>query len=464
MSEIVIGAGYELALSPLLDTPYLIADGNAAKRSFLRTLERCASIQAQAERVQERVNQRADALLADFDRTIRSELVAESNQIEGYNWSADAVSEVAQVRQELLSLPLRGFMDAVRQDKRVFEALGLYRAYQMAEEWAEKRIRPNEADIRSLHSLITVGEDFAGMYKTAPNSIEGSALKTANPWDVPRAMSELVSWWSGTSAEPILQAAVIHSWLSQIHPFQDGNGRLARLLANMVLCQHGYPPLMLRASSDRSQYLDALATSDEGDILPLYELFAMVCRRQVRVMGRPDYVNEIIERRLLSDSTHRLDLWKRKASEYARVLVRKLADNDWMYRIDGYPSAEGFELLSNGDADGNCWFLRCGPKNEPLAYLLWFGFSSDELITVSREPRLFPSIFVSRRATDGVHPYRFGPIEPLPAEIVVRPLHDPPVLHLSRDGLDSLDVEAAAEVLVRRLIQSCQRTLSTRVP
>ena len=65
--------------------------------------------------------------------------------------------------------------------------------------------------------------------------------------------------------------AQIHHEFLMIHPFDDGNGRVGRILLKYILMRLGYPPMVIK-SDDRDQYLTVLAKADVGDILPL-ELF-----------------------------------------------------------------------------------------------------------------------------------------------------------------------------------------------
>ena len=96
-------------------------------------------------------------------------------------------------------------------------------------------------------------EHHRGNYKTLPNHVEafgaageklGVVFETAAPFDTPRFMTELVDW---TRAElesgdlhPLLVIAVFVVVFLQIHPFQDGNGRLSRILTNLLLLRAGY--------------------------------------------------------------------------------------------------------------------------------------------------------------------------------------------------------------------------------
>ena len=76
----------------------------------------------------------------------------------------------------------------------------------------------------------------------------------------------------GVPAE--VEAAWLHHRFTQIHPFQDGNGRVARALATIVFVKDNFLPLVIRDTDHREQYLDALASADDGDLRPLVDLFA----------------------------------------------------------------------------------------------------------------------------------------------------------------------------------------------
>jgi hypothetical protein len=426
----------------LAGTPYVLDSVEAISR-FDAISRRCAESATIAERAQMRIKSRAGNLFGEFSSVQRSEMVAESNRIEGYNWSTETVKAAADLYKELLSLPLRAFTDGVRNDFRVYEALGLYKAHQLAEEWAEDRVIPSEMDVRALHSLIAIGENYAGRYKAVENSIHGSSLRTSLPIDVSRHMRELSLWWRDSAAPPVLQATIIHSWLTQIHPFEDGNGRMARLLANIALSQHGYPPLLLRSESDRGQYLDALARSDDGDILPLYELFSQVIRRQVRVMARHEYVAEMVEQRLLSDFRARFDVWRGAVGGFTSAFSDVCENNSWAFRFDGIVDLASFHLLSHEDPGGNSWYIRCGPRHDPIAFLLWWGYQSYEMTeALGAASRKYPSVFVSRRVQGGDYPYaRTDEMH----EMQILPMTNSPIQILSRSSFLDFDYSSGAE-------------------
>lgn len=145
-----------------------------------------------------------------------------------------------------------------------------------------------EADIRSLNLLIlkepfwkeaetpegqpTRKKIFPGQYKIQPNHVRtstGEIFKFAIPEEVPAKMRELMEWFKEnmesppTSIAPFL--AELHHRFIVIHPFDDGNGRLVRLLLNYILMRLGYPPFVIK-SRDRDGYFSALQKADAGNM------------------------------------------------------------------------------------------------------------------------------------------------------------------------------------------------------
>lgn len=108
----------------------------------------------------------------------------------------------------------------------------------------------------------------AGRYKTRPNSVitpTGEWFEYASPEETPALMADLVQWYNDAVAEgkltPIQLAALFHYRYICIHPFEDGNGRIARLMVNFILRRHKWPMMVIR-SKNKKAYLNALALSD----------------------------------------------------------------------------------------------------------------------------------------------------------------------------------------------------------
>ena len=143
-----------------------------------------------------------------------------------------------------------------------------------------------EAFIRSLHQVLLKepyevlamtpeGEPTTrlitiGKYKTTPNNVKtstGEIYYFLPPEQVKPAMSDLIDRLRSQEAKaehPIIIAANFHYEFVRIHPFDDGNGRMARLLMNLILVKHGYTIAMVRRDT-RDEYLDGLETADRTE-------------------------------------------------------------------------------------------------------------------------------------------------------------------------------------------------------
>lgn len=107
-----------------------------------------------------------------------------------------------------------------------------------------------------------------GEYKTHPNSVittTGEIFQYAAVEKTPAFMSTLIQWYNTQERKrelsPIELAALLHYRYIRIHPFEDGNGRIARLLVNYVLLRHSYPMIVIK-TSDKQNYLRTLHRCD----------------------------------------------------------------------------------------------------------------------------------------------------------------------------------------------------------
>ncbi len=151
------------------------------------------------------------------------------------------------------------------------EAIGLL------EKMADGKKESTEMDVLNLHAIILdkISPQDAGFYRHEQVFIEGSKIKLPKWKEVPKLMkavySELNDKSKGIAA--IQSAVKIHHDTVRIHPFVDGNGRLARLLMNLRLMRAGFPPTLLRRE-ERRAYYSALEKADKGDLRALSMLVA----------------------------------------------------------------------------------------------------------------------------------------------------------------------------------------------
>ncbi|BBK31034.1 Fic family protein [Stella humosa] len=173
------------------------------------------------------------------------ESVASSTRIEGARLTD------AQVETLLSNLEIQSF--ATRDEQ---EVAGYAEAMDLVFE-AHADLRLTENHIRQLHQTLLrhsrKDERHRGAYKTLSNDVvafdaDGRAIgvvfATAMPFDTPRKMEELVAWTRKATAEqslhPLVVTAVFIVTFLAIHPFQDGNGRLSRILTTLLLLRAGY--------------------------------------------------------------------------------------------------------------------------------------------------------------------------------------------------------------------------------
>ena len=183
--------------------------------------------------------------LSALRRVATIESVGSSTRIEGSKLSD------REVEQLLANLEIKSF--ATRDEQ---EVAGYAEVMELVfQAWQDIPITENH--IRQLHrDLLAYSHKdtwHRGTYKTAPNSVAafdaddkqiGIVFETATPFDTPRLMSEIVSWLNDAREikrlHPLLIIAVFNVVFLAIHPFQDGNGRLSRILTTLLLLQAGY--------------------------------------------------------------------------------------------------------------------------------------------------------------------------------------------------------------------------------
>jgi len=161
--------------------------------------------------------------------------------------------------------------------------------------WATDSARPlRETDIRSLNEIILVEPFYSpartsdghatrklitpGQYKEEPNHVvtaTGEIFKYAEPEEVPIKMEELLDQYVEISrqAHHVYVAAWLHYNLVIIHPFDDGNGRVCRLLMNYHLLKNDLAPVIVK-SADKKNYFAALNRADAGDLDSFVEYVA----------------------------------------------------------------------------------------------------------------------------------------------------------------------------------------------
>jgi Fic family protein len=202
--------------------------------------------------------------LAKLEEHFKSSHVYHSAGIEGNRLT---LQETMLVLRDGLDVSGKPIHDSV-------EVRSLGKAFDYLKTLAEAQHSIREADIRSLHGLLMEGdpEMGPGEYRKVGVIISGSEHRPPEPLAVPGRMEQLISWINlSIEKNPIVSAAVAHHELAAIHPFKDGNGRVSRLLMNLILLKRGFPICNIRRE-DRPTYFDALAFADLGIFDPLIRI------------------------------------------------------------------------------------------------------------------------------------------------------------------------------------------------
>jgi len=233
----------------------------------------------------------------------------------------------------------------------------------------------SEADIRELHKMILV-EPYEvkaqtneglpttkriklGEYKTSANHVKtatGELHYYTSPEETPAKMHELMEWYyeviENAKVHSVVAAALFHHKFVAIHPFDDGNGRLSRILMNLVLMQKGYPPVVVRMD-DRKNYYSLLSRADNNDNWPFVEYIAERLSSSLQLFLKAAHGGDIEED---EDIDKEIALFKMDLIQEVKIKVKK---NDALVtntiKTELYPL---FKLISSKASEFDEFFFE----------------------------------------------------------------------------------------------------------
>ena len=205
-------------------------------------------------------------------------------------------------------------------DRSPQEIVKVLKDHQSAAEFVTESIRRKTAlsthYIRELHQILSrnqptysatdqFGREFQavldrGGFKTQPNNPtrpDGLIHEYCPPLQVDSEIDNLISKYGEFQQGPstphqLLIAAWLHHKFTQIHPFQDGNGRVARALLTWHLAKEEYLPIVI-SRDERTRYIEALESADAGNLDPFVALIVQLERRTIlEALGEPEVVAE----------------------------------------------------------------------------------------------------------------------------------------------------------------------------
>ena len=227
-------------------------------------------------------------VLARVEQKLRIESNYHSNAVEGNSLTLGETRSLILHGLTARGKPMRDHLDirghdqavkaieqAVRNKDQLTEVFirNLHRAL-LKEPYENEAITP---DGRRTMRPITPGE-----YKTTPNNVVTSTGETYHftpPEQVKPEMSDLLDRYRTQEAageHPVIVAAAVHYRFVRIHPFDDGNGRMARLLMNLILIRHGYTAAIVPIDQ-RDRYLQELERADRTEDLAQFIDYVASC-------------------------------------------------------------------------------------------------------------------------------------------------------------------------------------------
>jgi Fic family protein len=213
----------------------------------------------------DRLRPRAPDGLTNLEHSHDLELTYTSNAIEGNTLTAIETTLVVEQGITIAGKPLRDHL----------EAIDHYDAIRYVRSIAHQSEPLTEMDIRGLHRLVVLRSHpaIAGSYADQGRYILTDTGRHAfpSPAEIPALMGDFAAWLRHAADTPAT-AFTAHRRLVDIHPFNDGNGRTARLLMNLILIRGGYPPVAVRPE-DRPTYLQTLQTAQAGQGTENFENF-----------------------------------------------------------------------------------------------------------------------------------------------------------------------------------------------
>lgn len=226
-----------------------------------------------------------------------------------------------------------------------FEITGHNEAINWILDLVKGEMELTEHFIRQLHTLLLKESSYkealtpdgkptrrkieVGKYKSQPNhviTVTGETFYFATPEETPARMHDLLEWFrkekEKPNVNPIILAALFHYRFIRIHPFDDGNGRTARILMNFILMQFGYPPVIIK-TDDKENYYAVLRLADADELEPFIEYIAENLIHSLEIMIKGAKGESIEEADDLEKELALLDAKLQKGDQEAKVLKTK---------------------------------------------------------------------------------------------------------------------------------------------
>ena len=186
-----------------------------------------------------------------------------------HTYHSDAIEGNTLTLQETKLVLEQGITIGGKPLKDHIEARNDAEAFDFMLQLVQKKTAFSQEIIQQIHDIVTKGllKD-SGKYRTGNVRITGSSITPPSYQKIIPLMDDYIHTIKNRSLYPLEKATIIHHRLVWIHPFFDGNGRVARLVTNLFFMQTGYPPVVLK-QEQRKVYYHVLHQADNGNLSPL---------------------------------------------------------------------------------------------------------------------------------------------------------------------------------------------------
>ena len=224
--------------------------------------QRAAKLQKAAENKKEFLKKLTKSQREEFVRRERITFITDSNAIEGSSLTYSETSRILEQEKQIKKYEKRNII-ITGLDREEQEALNLKACLDRYDKYMRINQKISQKMILQLHYIllekISGYEQYQGIYRPVKVYIRGSTHEFPLPQEVPGLIKKLIQWLADNEKlmHPVELAAKFHTKFTGIHPFADGNGRMARLLMNYILQQKEFPftniPIKRRQAYMRTQ-------------------------------------------------------------------------------------------------------------------------------------------------------------------------------------------------------------------
>jgi len=191
-----------------------------------------------------------------------------------HTYHSDAIEGNTLSLQETQLILEDGITIGGRSIREHLEAIGNANAFDRIEVLAKGKKELDHVIIQEIHELVTKGQlTDSGRYRVHNVRITGAKFTPPDFSKLIPLMDDFLKEIRKMKGHKITTASYLHYRFVWIHPFSDGNGRVARLLMNLYLMSYGYPPTVLK-KEDRRKYYNYLNKANDGDLGPFVNFIA----------------------------------------------------------------------------------------------------------------------------------------------------------------------------------------------